>query len=109
MISGDWVITSRGRYGKISDICGDIAKVKIGSKSIDIALDQLTLSKDGCLFIVHYTLKGDTVENKQSLFIKRATCLFDLTNGSIDFYTTIKTILINKIQKELYITKILIG
>lgn len=111
MKEGDWVITSRCRYGKILtlDKNKDTAIVKIGTNAIEIALEQLSLSKDGTLFMVTYIIVGEQVETKQFIFVKRDTCLFDITNSSVDFYTTIKGLLVTKIKKDLRITKILIA
>lgn len=111
MKEGDWVITSRGRYGKILTLNKDkdTAIVKIGTNAIEIALEQLSLSKDGTLFMVTYIVIGEHTETKQSVFVKRDTCLFDITTSNVDFYTTIKGLLVTKIKKDLRITKILIA
>jgi len=107
MIAGDWIITSKGRYGKICeiDISTMAAQVKIGEALHWISLDQLTPSKDGCLFKVTYNTDGYT-EQVQQLFVKRNTKLFDITDRTADLYEVIKHALIKVIGKDCRINKI---
>ena len=106
MIAGDWVITSKGRYGKIIeiDISTMAAKVKIGELLHWISMDQLIPSKDGCLFKVTYIAGYD--ELIQQLFIKRNTKLLDITDRTADLYEVVKHALIKVINKDCRITKI---
>ena len=108
MIAGDWIITSKGRYGKIIevDISTMAAKVKIGEVLHWISLDQLTPSKDGCLFKVTYIATGQYDEQVQQLFVKRNTKLFDITDRTADLYEVIKHVLIKVINKDCRINKI---
>ena len=107
MIAGDWVITSKQRYGKIVeiDISTMAALVKIGEKQYWISMDQLTPSKDGCLFKITYITDGYT-EQTQQLFVKRNTKLFDITDRTADLYEVIKHALIKIIGKDCRINKI---
>lgn len=107
MIAGDWIITSKGRYGKIIevDVSTMAAQVKIGEATHWISLDQLTPSKDGCLFKVTYT-SDSYDEHVQQLFIKRNTKLFDITDRTADLYEVVKHNLIKVIGKDCRINKI---
>jgi len=100
MIVGDWIITSKQRYGKIVEIdtIKMTALIKIGDKSHWIALDQLTLHKDGVMFKVTYTYQYE--ELAQQVFIKRGTKLFDITDRTVDIYETIKSTLVKLIGKS---------
>lgn len=108
MIAGDWVITSKGRYGKIMeiDVSSMAAQVKIGEATHWISLDQLTPSKDGTLFKVTYIVAGGYEEQTQQLFVKRKTVLFDITDRTADLYEVIKHAMIKVIGKDLRINKI---
>lgn len=108
MIAGDWIITSKQRYGKVIevDINTMAALIKIGDKQYWISMDQLTPSKDGCLFKVTYMVVNEYDEKVQQLFIKRNTKLFDITDRTTDLYEVIKHGLIKVIGKDCRINKI---
>lgn len=101
---GNWVITSKGRYGRVLelDISTMAAQVKIGEATHWICMDQLSLSKDGCLFKVTYVSGYD--EKVQQVFIKRNTKLFDITDRTADMYEVVKSALIKIIDKNCHIT-----
>lgn len=97
---GDWIITSKQRYGKIIDIdpIKLTALIKIGNNEHWISMDQLTSNKDGIMLKVTYT--SQYIECVQQVFIKRGTKLFDITDRTIDMYETVKSLLIKITNKS---------
>lgn len=104
---GDHVITNKGNHGKIISLNDDTALVKIGYKTFEIELQNLTNINNGSTFEVEYS--DGVISNKTNIFVKHGTVLFEYSQGEL-LYKELQKLLQQKlnIQSRIVITKIII-
>lgn len=78
---GDKVLTSKGNFGKITSIKGDLAKVKIGHSEYEIEVINLTPITDTQIINVKYIKNNATC--KTAIVVEKGTIIFDINNPNI--------------------------
>lgn len=108
--TGSFVVTSKGNYGKVVSISGSIAKVRIGMKTHDIELYNLTNVTNGTHVKVKYTEKSSLTKGETLIFVKHNSVIFDSTNPQLnnDFLLKITDAIQSKVSKEVLVDKIII-
>ena len=78
---GQKIITSRGRFGRITDIKDrETIVVKMGSRLYDIFFNEVLLAKDAISIEVSFTDNTTFVDDKKMFFLRKQLVVFDFSN-----------------------------
>lgn len=101
----DFVITSKGNYGKVVSIGLSTAKVKIGYKIHEIELYNIHNVTEGTHVRVDYTELDTGKDCDTMLFLRHNDVLYDPVNPRY-FIDKVTDLVIKKVQKNVIIVKI---
>lgn len=102
---GDFVITSKGNYGRVMTVGSSTAKVKIGYKTHEIELYNLHNITDGTHVRVDYVETDTNTSRDVMVFLKHNELLYDSANPRM-FIDKVLDLVVKKVQKNVLIIKI---
>jgi preprotein translocase subunit YajC len=101
----DFVITSKGNYGRVISVGSSTAKVKIGYKIHEIELYNLNNVNDGTHVRVDYVESDTLIPKDIMIFLKHNEVLYDSLTSNI-LMLKVMDLVVKKIQKTVLIIKI---
>ena len=106
---GDKVITSKGRFGSITNINGTRADVLMGTKTVEILLSELKSYVSTIPLSVWYIDKFDITQTERSeiIFVDNSTILYSNESYTNSILDSVSELLLKRLDnKDLIITKI---